>query len=61
MNTIVLLSDDAELIAELRQAFAQVSPELRVVEAHEAAAPPRKWPPAGFRQPAAGSPCRGCG
>ncbi|PXX50100.1 MULTISPECIES: 2-hydroxyacid dehydrogenase [Aquitalea] len=55
MNTIVLLSDDAELIAELRQAFAQVSPELRVVEAHEAAAATAEvaacwFPPAGSWQ-----------
>jgi len=38
MSTVVLLTDDAELMAELRQAFAQVAPALRVLQAHEAGA-----------------------
>ncbi|BBF87651.1 D-3-phosphoglycerate dehydrogenase [Aquitalea magnusonii] len=38
MSTVVLLTDDAELITELQQAFAQVAPELRVLQAHQAGA-----------------------
>ena len=38
MSTVVLLTDDAGLIEELRLAFAQVAPELRVRQAHEAGA-----------------------
>ena len=38
MTTVVLLTNEVELIDELRPAFAQIAPELRVLEAHEAGA-----------------------
>lgn len=38
MTTLVLLTEEAELIAELRPVFARLAPELRVLEPHEAGA-----------------------
>ncbi|WP_287879439.1 glyoxylate/hydroxypyruvate reductase A [Aquitalea sp.] len=38
MSAVVLLTDDAELVEELRQAFAQVAPALCVLQAHQAGA-----------------------
>lgn len=55
MTTVVLLTNEVELIDELRPAFAQVAPELRVLEAHEAGATAAEvaacwFPPAGSLQ-----------
>lgn len=55
MTTVVLLTNEIELIDELRPAFAQVAPELRVLQAHEAGAAEAEvaacwFPPAGALQ-----------
>ncbi|MBV8680277.1 MAG: glyoxylate/hydroxypyruvate reductase A [Aquitalea sp.] len=55
MTTVVLLTEEVELIDALRPAFAQLAPQLRVLEAHEPGAELAEvaacwFPPAGSLQ-----------